>query len=313
MKRISVLVLSYNNFPLLLEAIDSLLIQDYPEWELIVSDDASKDFSPTEIEAYIKENAKENCKRVIVSTNERNLGTVKNLNKAMGYSQGEYIVPMAADDTLYDCGVLSCFAEEFALHKNALVLTSQVAEFDEKLERLLRYTLTERHINLIKSCNFSEIYGSLCLKSFLPAGGTVYRKKLFELYGLFDEDYQLVEDWPFSLKLTRLGVPFYYCDFISLKHRNGGISHSSLLNPTQKQYQTDLIRIMEQEILPHLYFVSPSMQVKIRTQCQDKRLLFSLRYEFSQKKLWQKCHWLLTTNLLPVLVRGVKRRMFKNE
>lgn len=314
MKRISVIVLSYNNLLLLSEALDSLLMQDYPEFELLVFDDGSRDFCVSEIEAYIKKNAKENCKRVVVYTNERNLGTIRNLNKAIAYSKGEYIVPMAADDVLYDCEVLSRFANAFELHQDALVLTSQVAQYDEKLEQFLCHTLTENHIKLLRNCNFSEIYGELCLHSFLPAGGTVYRKGIFEQYGLFDEDYRLVEDWPFSLKMTRLGVPFCYCDFISLKHRNGGVSRSPLKNSTQKLYQTDLVLVMKQEILPHLSVAPSAMKERILTQCADKMLLYSLRYEFPQKKLSEKCRWLLTTkSLLPALRRRVERRMFKHE
>ena len=314
MKRISVIVLSYNNVHLLLEALDSTLMQDYPDFELIVLDDGTKHFCVSEIEDYIKKNSKENCKRVVVRTNERNLGTVRNLNRAIGYSQGKYLIPMAADDSLYDCAVLSQFAEAFTLHKNAMILTTQVAEYDEKLEQFLCYTITGNHIKLLSKYNFSEIYGELCLHSFLPAGGTAYRREIFEQYGLFDEAYRLVEDWPFSLKMTRLGVPFYYCDFISIKHRNGGVSRSPFRSPTQKLYQTDLIQVMEKEILPHLSIAPLGMQKKIYTQCEDKMLFYSLRYDFPNKKLSERFRWLLTTkNLLPALYRKVERSMFKHD
>lgn len=315
MDRISVIVLSYNNLSLLREALDSVMIQDYSDWELIVSDDGSNDFCPTEVEKYINENnVSKSCKRVVVYTNEHNLGTVKNLNKAISYSQGKYIVPIAADDALYDRSVLSRFAEFFMLNSNKLILTSQVALYDNKLCGFLGYYLKERHINLLKEGDSSAIFGELCLHSFLPAGGTVYRKEVFEQYSLYDENYRLVEDWPFSLKMARLGVTYHYCDFISLKHRDGGVSHNNFRNSTQRMYQTDLLRIIEQEVLQYIEFAPEKMQERIITQCMDKKLMYSLRYELSEKDIWQKVQWFLaSSNLLPAIFRGLKRRMLGNE
>ncbi|KTE93842.1 hypothetical protein AT727_02485 [Desulfitobacterium hafniense] len=314
MNRISVIVLSYNNLPLLTEALDSVMMQDYSDWELILSDDGSNDFCLSKVEKYIKDNVSKNCKRVVVYTNEHNLGTVKNLNKAISYSQGSYIVPIAADDVFYDSSVLSRFAEIFAQNMNKFILTSQVALYDNKLINFIDYTLVERDIKLLKEEDFSQIFGELCLHSFLPAGGTAYRKEVFGLYGLFDENYRLVEDWPFSLKMARLGVPYHYCDFISLKHRDGGVSHNSTRSSTQRVYQTDLLRIIEKEILPYVAFAPDAMQEKIRIRCMDKKLIYSLRYELQEKGIWQKCQWFLTNkNFLQVLFRGLKRRMLGNE
>ena len=43
---VSVILLSYNNLQFLYNAIDSVLLQNYPRLELIISDDCTEGFDP---------------------------------------------------------------------------------------------------------------------------------------------------------------------------------------------------------------------------------------------------------------------------
>ena len=86
---ISIILLSYNSGDYLYEAIDSILKQDYPLIELIVSDDGSKNFEEEKLRKYIDDNARDNITYSIIHR-KKNIGTVKNINNALAVSKGEY-------------------------------------------------------------------------------------------------------------------------------------------------------------------------------------------------------------------------------
>ena len=108
MDLITVLTLNYNN-PFLYESIDSVLRQSYSDIQYIIFDDHSQkvDFDIGAVKKYIQDNNKGNIKEIIVKQNEKNLGIIKNLNRALKHVRGNYIFHLAGDDTFYDSNVLT--------------------------------------------------------------------------------------------------------------------------------------------------------------------------------------------------------------
>jgi glycosyltransferase involved in cell wall biosynthesis len=82
---------TYNCDEYLYDAIESILKQDYTNFEFIIIDDCSTDRSK-EILKNITD------QRVKVLYNDSNVGLTKNLNKAIRISSGDYIARMDADD-----------------------------------------------------------------------------------------------------------------------------------------------------------------------------------------------------------------------
>ena len=76
-QKVSVIILTYNQMDYLYDAIKSVLNQDYPNIELIVSDDASCNFQKGMLEKFIEENKTDNIKNTIIIVNSSNVGTVK--------------------------------------------------------------------------------------------------------------------------------------------------------------------------------------------------------------------------------------------
>ncbi|WP_133964871.1 glycosyltransferase [Eubacterium limosum] len=76
-EKVTCIVLSYNNIEFIYEAINSVLLQDYMNIELIISDDGSENFDVGEIKNYVEKNKGENIEKLIVNKNVVNIGTVK--------------------------------------------------------------------------------------------------------------------------------------------------------------------------------------------------------------------------------------------
>jgi len=249
---VSVLVLSYNNFKYMNECLNSILQQNYPFIEIIIIDDFSSDFKRAEIEQFIIDNKKENLVNYVINQNSSNVGTVKNLNNAISLATGNYFVHLACDDVLFDGEVISSIVKGF-LDSNYLILTGYVAQFDEQLKTCLLTTPTSYYI---KYTNGSPIdcYRMLCAGNFLPSPGMSYKRELINRYGMYDEEYRLLEDYPRWLYLTRNGCSIGFLPRYVVKYRQGGIS-CNRDSKTDKIYNEDLALVNEKEILPYLNII----------------------------------------------------------
>lgn len=77
----------YNGERLIGQALESLLGQDYKNFELIISDNASTDQTPEVCKKYMSKDG-----RIRYYRNERNLGIVKNFNRVFNLSEGKYFM-----------------------------------------------------------------------------------------------------------------------------------------------------------------------------------------------------------------------------
>ena len=90
---VSVLMSTYNRAEFLSEALESVIAQTYPHWELLVCDDGSTDSSPQILNAY---QSRDERIRVFFKANG---GQSSGLNVAFQYSSGALICLLDSDDT----------------------------------------------------------------------------------------------------------------------------------------------------------------------------------------------------------------------
>ena len=98
---VSVLVPVYNGEPFLAECLESILAQDYGDYELIISDDGSTDGSAALIERYAGRDP-----RIRWWRNPRNLGIGANWNACLRAARGQYVKYVLQDDKLLASSVL---------------------------------------------------------------------------------------------------------------------------------------------------------------------------------------------------------------
>ena len=248
-------ILSYNNYKYIKEALLSLFTQDYPSIQLIISNDGSDDFDEEDLIGYINANRSDNIKQIIINNNERNFGTVKNVEYCRRQAEGEYIMYMAADDALYDSTVLSRFADEFRkLGNESLCICAKVAMCAHDLSDVKEYFPDEEGIEIIKNSDSMTLFSRLSHTFTIPTTGTCYRRSLYDKIGPYDEEYFIIEDAPLFIKMARNGIKFHWIeDFIAARHRDGGVSHGNTMKLTEgyKKYRYDEILCYKKEILPY--------------------------------------------------------------
>ncbi|MFA6173010.1 MAG: glycosyltransferase [Kiritimatiellales bacterium] len=92
---VSVLIPTYEYARFLPEAIESVLAQDFKDFELIIADDASQDNTAEICRKYAGQDV-----RVVFVQHPENLGLVENLNWCLRKARGKYIKYLLADDRL---------------------------------------------------------------------------------------------------------------------------------------------------------------------------------------------------------------------
>lgn len=260
-KTVSIVVLSYKNIQYMEECINSILIQDYPYIEIIFSDDGSEDFNESDVRSYIENNQKGNIVNCIINKNENNLGIVKNFNKAIKLSTGNYIVHISCDDAFFNNTVISNIVD-FYNNNEYLIAVGYIVYFDENLENQKGYTPIPENVQYING-EAINCYKKLCeIGSFFPSPGLSYRRELIECYGLYDEEYKMVDDLSRFLYLTRSGCRIGFINNILIKYRTVGITSSNNTPSKVKlMIEKDMELIKKKEVLPYCKLIEENTNV----------------------------------------------------
>ena len=147
-KLVSIITPLYNGERFVGKTIESVLAQTYPEWEMIVVNDGSKDGGPDIVRRYAAQD-----KRIRL-IEQPNGGCASARNHGLREAQGRYYCFLDSDD-YWD----SSFLEEqlrFMAEKNAAIVTCSVRRVDENNQEILRPQIVPMQMNyydILKSCN----------------------------------------------------------------------------------------------------------------------------------------------------------------
>lgn len=113
--KFSILMPTYNDSDTIIESIESITIQDYDNWELIVINDGSNDETENIVKMFIKNNHLNEKINYIYQKNSDQLNALKN---GLNHVTGDICYVFHSDDLLSDSHVLSSINEIFNNQKN---------------------------------------------------------------------------------------------------------------------------------------------------------------------------------------------------
>jgi glycosyltransferase involved in cell wall biosynthesis len=125
--KISVLIPTFNYARFLPEAIESVLSQDFQDFELLIVDDCSGDNTAEVVKPYCSRDS-----RVQLIVHSRNMGMVNNWNYCLERARGEYIKFVFGDDRLYSPHALSRMSAMLESHSSATLAASARIILDER-------------------------------------------------------------------------------------------------------------------------------------------------------------------------------------
>ncbi len=275
---VTVLSTSYRSANTIFLAIDSVLSQTYSKIQYVIVDDGSGDFDKEALIDYIKRNNKGNIYEVIVLANEQNEGTVKALNAGISRATGEIIFNLASDDCFADETVIEDWVNEF-VSSGADVVTAKRAVYDQEMQQLIRIEPNDAETELIKKCSPCELFEAMSGYNIIFGCCTARRKSSYEHFGLYDEKYRLIEDYPSIMKLLRLGEKIAFLDRVVIKYRTGGVSSVEGINIG---YLKESDAIFTNEVLP---YVKNSAKAKKAYAAWRSEVLRLMRYRYVKNAL----------------------------
>jgi len=179
--KLSVCIPVYNGQSYLKKAIDSVLSQDFTDFELVILDNKSEDATLSIIKKY-------SDPRIKLIENDSNIGFVPNWNKALDTATGSYIKILPADDYLYPGS-----------------LKKQCAILDEDLQKEISLVASRRDIinqngKILFNRGFArrakKIDGHSAISKNIKSGGNIigeagslmFRREIIKQAGYFNNN-----------------------------------------------------------------------------------------------------------------------------
>ena len=228
---VTVIAACYNQERYVLESLESIKDQTYPNTEFIIWDDCSHDNSVNLIESWIKKNNID-C-RFIKHT--QNKGICKSLNEALSYAKGKYLQLIALDDIILPDKITKQVALFESLGDDFGVVFSDTYIIDEN-GTLTDETFHSKYIPYFKPVENYNYFESMLQGNIIHALASIFRIEVLKELGGYDESL-FVEDWDMHIRLS-LKIKIYFDNsYISSKYRVTSISTNN--NPLYRQKCVD--------------------------------------------------------------------------
>lgn len=199
MPKYSIIVPVYNAARFLRECIDSVLLQSYLDWELLLIDDCSTDGSRAICAEYEKKDP-----RVRVFVQAQNQGVSAARNLGLEHIQGEYVLFLDSDDFLAK--------DYFTIIENSLTDDIQLLSFGNSIYLMRENGEIEikddlMNIETEKGDDSKKSWGAFVVHSFFASScNKVFKAKIIREHKLcFDINCVCFEDYIFNIN---------YCCFI---------------------------------------------------------------------------------------------------
>ncbi|WP_338497915.1 glycosyltransferase family 2 protein [Pseudomonas sp. WP18] len=256
--KVSVMIITYNQQHLIAETIESVLTQDYDNFEIVVADDASTDGTREVILDFYNK-----YPDVIVPVlNEKNLGITGNSNAAFFACSGELVAVLGGDD-LFLPGKLKA---QVALFEDPKVVLSYhpVDIFNHADGALIfRTNTTEKE-------RINNVHDLISKGGIPGASSVMVRRSACPTHG-FDPLFPVVSDWIFYIEVALQGeireLPGVYG-----KYRKHGLGAS---DRTFELLQESLLTV---DLIAERYEHDPA----IREACQQGGYRYLLGELFRQ-------------------------------
>lgn len=203
------IIATYNSSKTIANCINSVIDQDFDDFEVIIKDNMSKDNTINIIKDFFRNKNFKNYKLLI----SKDSSVYDAWNIALKKSRGEYIMFLGSDDFLKK----KALAEYYYYVKNNNNPMYVYCKA-QKINTLHTVIYTIGH-----SFNFNLFKKHMCVVHT----GSIHHKKIFEIYGLFNSNYKIAGDYDLLLRFYRY-EKFHFLNKVLLNSLVGGISEYSI-------------------------------------------------------------------------------------
>ena len=233
--KFSIITVTYNCEDLIETTLNSVLIQDFLNFEYIIVDGGSTDNTLKIIESYKD--------KIDIIISEPDKGIYDAMNKAIKLASGEYINFMNAGDTFIGNNIITTINN--FLNQNNCSLAYGYARTSYLNKELL---IGNSDASKIKICHQAAFY----------------KKDLHHKYGLYDLNYKIVSDRDFFAKLYTHHEPICFVNTIIVDYMYDGLTTKNVLARIYEDYMLDQQYFSEKKLLNFFKFLTKSIFYKLK-------------------------------------------------
>lgn len=195
MVKVSIIVPIYNAEKYLHRCVDSLLAQDFSDYEILLIDDGSLDASSKICDDY----AQKECKVKVF--HQKNSGVAAARQLGIEQAQGEYTIHVDADDWV-DAAMLKELWSKVEDTKADMVICDYFEEYQNGTKRIIQKCEYSNKSELIRAL-FQQLHGSCWNK--------LVRRACYNEVGIkFDTMVSYCEDLLFNVSVIQTGIKVIY-------------------------------------------------------------------------------------------------------
>lgn len=200
---VSIITPTYNHQRFIADCIQSVLDQEYCNWEMIIINDGSTDTTAEIAEKYASQDVR------IKFINQENIGIYRlyeTYNKALSVASGKYVAILEADDYWYP-EKLKLQVQNFEAHPEAVISFTKIhSKVEDSNEVLRTYPETKNvDVNWIRNkpnCSVINVF----LKTVVPpVGWMMLKKPLDEIGGFSQSPHIPAVDISTAMQLAQMG------------------------------------------------------------------------------------------------------------
>lgn len=198
--KISIVIPSYNMADFIEETIQSIINQNYPDFECIVMDGGSDDGTLDILKKYDSD---------IIWVSEKDKGQSEAINKGLERATGDILAYLNADDA-YESGCFQKIADYFEKNPTVKWVYGKCKIIDENGREIRRLINSYRYF-WQKRYN----YNWLLVLDFIAQPAVFWRRELTEEIGLFDVEQHLSMEYEYWLKAGAKYDPVFIDDYLA--------------------------------------------------------------------------------------------------
>lgn len=224
---ISVVMPCFNGATFISKAIDSVINQDYPNFELYVKDGGSSDNTVEIIKSYAKKFPSK-----IKWVSQKDKGQTDAINFGLKKVSGDILAYLNADD-IYKPGAFKTVGEYFSKNKDSLWAIGKCDIIDEK-GRVIRSQITTYKNFWLDMYS----YNTLLVLNYISQMGVFWRREALKKIGYFDSNQYYVMDYEYWLRLGKISPPGIIPDYLaSFRIVSSSKSSTGFIKQFEDEYQ----------------------------------------------------------------------------
>jgi glycosyltransferase involved in cell wall biosynthesis len=225
---LTIIIATFNSSATLQKTLDSILSQDWQEWEVLIVDGVSTDNTV----GIMEENARRDHRIRFIS--ERDQGVYDAMNKGIVMARGEWVYFLGSDDRLFGPQVLHSVFNEPGLSGFDFVYANVVSPS-------------------FKSLYDGEFTFEKLLSNNISHQAIFYKKKIFDRIGNYNLRYRGYADWDLNIRcFADSGIRTKYLEGVIAEFGADGISSRHDISFLQEVLIPEKLRMLNRAAMHSL-------------------------------------------------------------